>query len=91
MDLKATAEAGGCKESFKNPLTCIPFVYTFEYGDDSDSYWNYKNMLLHLEDCVDVFLFDHSSSHDEQREDGLNIKKDKRFWWYTEKNEKHID
>ncbi len=91
MDLKATAEAGGCKESFKNPLTCIPFVYTFEYGDDSDSYWNYKNMLLHLEDCVDVhkhlhpeydciFLFDHSSSHDEQTEDGLNIKKDKWFW-----------
>jgi hypothetical protein len=36
-------------------------------------------------------LFDHSSSHDEQTEDGLNIKKDKWFWWYTEKNEKHID
>jgi hypothetical protein len=41
---------------------------------------------MQLEDCVDVlqhiypqydylFLFDHSSGHDKQREDGLNDKK----------------
>ena len=43
-------------------------------------------MVLQLEDCVNVitnlypqydfvFLFDHSSGYDKQREDGLNIKK----------------
>ena len=58
----------------------------FEYGADQDGYWNYQHMVLQLEDCVDVitnlypqydfvFLFDHSSGHDKQREDGLNIKK----------------
>jgi len=41
-------------------------------------------MVLQLEDCVDVLkylypqydfllLFDHSCSHDKQREDGLNV------------------
>ena len=41
---------------------------------------------MQLEDCADVlqhlypqfdylFLFDHSSGHDKQREDGLNVKK----------------
>ncbi len=85
-DLKAAAEAGGCKDGFKKPLTCSPFVRTFEYGADSDGYWNYNHMVLQLEDCADVlnhlypqydylFLFDHSSGHDKQREDGLNVKK----------------
>jgi hypothetical protein len=84
-DLKAVAEAGGYKDGFKKPLTCSPFVCTFEYGADSDGYWNYNHMVLQLEDCVDVlkhlypeydylFLFDHSSGHDKQREDGLNVK-----------------
>jgi hypothetical protein len=61
-------------------------VHTFEYGADSDSYWNYSHMVLQLEDCTDVlihlfpqydylFLFDYSSKHDKQREDGLNVKK----------------
>jgi hypothetical protein len=84
-DLKAVAEAGGYKDGFKKPLTCSPFVCTFEYGADSDGYWNYNHMVLQLEDCVDVlkhlypeydylFLFDHSRGHDKQREDGLNVK-----------------
>ncbi len=58
----------------------------FEYGANQDGYWNYQHMVLQLEDCVNVittiypqfdfvFLFDHSSGHDKQREDGLNIKK----------------
>jgi hypothetical protein len=61
-------------------------LHTFEYGADSDGYWNYNHMVLQLEDCVNVimhlypeyeylFLFDHSSCHDKQTEDGLNIKK----------------
>ena len=35
-DLKAASEAGGYKDGFKKPLTCWPFVRTFEYGADSD-------------------------------------------------------
>jgi hypothetical protein len=42
-------------------------------------------MVLQLEDCVDclkvlspqfefLFVFDHSCGHDQQREDGLNVK-----------------
>jgi hypothetical protein len=84
-DLKAAVEAGGCKDGFKKPLTWSPFVRTFEYGADSGGYWNDNHMVLQLEDCVDVlkhlnpeydylFLFDHSSGHDKQREDGLNVK-----------------
>jgi hypothetical protein len=52
-------------------------------------------MLLKLEDCVDVikhlyaeydylFLFDHSSGHDEQREDGLTVKKMARSYGGTQ-------
>ena len=69
------------------------FVRTFEYGADNDGYRNYNHMVLQLEDCVDVlqhlfpqyeylFLFDHSSGHDKQREDGLNVKK---MWNQTNK------
>jgi hypothetical protein len=47
-------------------------------------------MVLQLEDCVGVlkhlhpqydylFLFDHSRDHDQQREDGLNVKNDKKL------------
>ncbi len=85
-DLKAAAEARGSKDGFKKPLTASLFVHTFECGADRDSYWNYNHMVLQLEDCVDVimplypeyehlFQFDHSSGHNKQREDGLNIKK----------------
>jgi hypothetical protein len=56
--------------------------------------------VLQLEDCLDVimhlhpvydylFLFDHSSGHDEQREDGLNVKKDKKLRWNATKNERY--
>jgi hypothetical protein len=85
-DLKAAIESRGCKDGFKKPLTSSPFLRTFEYGADSDGYWNYNHMVMQLEDCVDVlqqvypqydylFLFDHSSGHDKQRSDGLNVKK----------------
>jgi hypothetical protein len=57
-------------------------------------------MVLQLEDCVGVimhlypeydylFLYDHSSGHDKQREDGLNVKNDKKLWWNTMKNERY--
>ncbi len=85
-DIKAAIESGGCKEGFKKPLTSSPFIRTFEYGADGEGYWNYNHMVMQLEDCADVlqhlyprfdylFLFDHSSGHDKQREDGLNVKK----------------
>jgi hypothetical protein len=85
-DERAAIEAGGLKDARKKPLTSSPFVRFFEYGADQDGYWNYQHMVLQLEDCDDVitnlypqydfvFLFDHSSGHDKQREDGLNIKK----------------
>jgi hypothetical protein len=84
-DHKAAVEVG-YKEGYKKPLTSSPFIRTFEYGADSEGYWNYNHMVLQLEDCVDVlkhlypqydflFLFDHSSGHDKQRDDGLNAKK----------------
>jgi len=55
-----------------------------QYGTSSEGYWNYDHMVLQLEDCDDVimylypeydyiFFFDHSSGHDKQREDGLNV------------------
>jgi hypothetical protein len=96
-DLKAAAEAGECKDGFKKPLTCSPFACTLKYGADSDGYWSYNHMVLQLKDCVDVlkdlypehdylFLFDHSSGHDKQREDGLNVKKiSKSFGWTQRK------
>jgi hypothetical protein len=86
-DVKAANEAGGCTDGFKKPLTESPFVRQFEYGANSDGYWSYNHMVLQLEDCVDVlnhlygsdydylFLFDHSSGHDKQQENGLNANK----------------
>ena len=85
-DLIAAAEAAGTRDGTKKPLERSPFVRTFEYGADSEGYWNYNHMVIQLEDCVDVlkhlypqydflFLFDHSSGHDKQRDDGLNVKK----------------
>jgi hypothetical protein len=37
-DLKAASEAGGCKDGFKKPLTCSPFLSTFQYGADNVGY-----------------------------------------------------
>jgi hypothetical protein len=68
----------------KKPLTSDPFVRYFEYGADLVGHWNYQHMVLQVEDCCDVitnlypqydflFLVDHSSGHDKQSEDGLNM------------------
>jgi hypothetical protein len=100
-DLKAAVESRGCKDGFIKPLTSLPVLRTFEYGADSDSYWNYSHMVLQLEDCVDVlqhiypqysylFLFDHSSSHDKQREDGLNVKKMTKSFGGTQRKMRDI-
>jgi hypothetical protein len=74
------------KTEYNEPLTTSPFFWEFEYEQNADSYWTYQHMVLQLEDCVDIlnvlypqydflFLFDHCSGHDRQREDGLNEKK----------------
>ncbi len=63
-----------------------PFFREFEYGQYTDGYWTFQQMVLQLEDCVDIlnikspqygflFLFDHSCGHNGQREDGLNVEK----------------
>jgi hypothetical protein len=100
-DLIAAAEAAGTRDGTKKPLERSPFVRTFEYGADSEGYWNYNHMVIQLEDCVDVlkhlypqhdflFLFDHSSGHDKQRDDGLNVKKnDEVIWWVSTKDERN--
>jgi hypothetical protein len=65
-------------------LALINQIREFEYGQNSDGYWSYEHMVLQREDCIDVMkvfhpevdvllLFDHSCSHDRQREDGLNV------------------
>ena len=71
----------------KKPLTRAKSLFLhhfFEYGENRDGDWNYRNMVLQFEDTVDVlqvmhptfdfvFLFDHSSGHAKQRgPDGLN-------------------
>ncbi len=71
----------------KKPLTRAKSLFLrhfFEYGENRDGYWNYRNMVIQFEDTVDVlqvmhptfdfvFLFDHSSGHAKQRgPDGLN-------------------
>jgi hypothetical protein len=77
-------EAVGLKDAKKQPPTSDPFVHYFEYGADLEGYWNYQHMVLQVEDFCDaitnlypqydfLFLVDHSSGHDKQREDGLNV------------------
>ena len=72
--------------TMKAPLTQSPFVVEFEYGANSQGYWDYDHMILQFEDCIDVvktlhpefdflFLFDHSCGHDRQRPDGLSVTK----------------
>ena len=69
--------------SLKRDLNGSPFIIEFEYGAGNEGYWNYEQMVLQLENCVDVvkalypqydylFLFDHSCGHDKQQPDGLN-------------------
>jgi len=73
--------AGAIKQDIPN---ANPFVVKFEYGASNDGYWNYKHMVLQLEDCIDIVkclypkydflsLFGHSWGHNKQREDGLNV------------------
>jgi hypothetical protein len=42
------------RDGTEKPLERSPFVCTFEYGADSEGYWNYNHMVIQLEDCVDV-------------------------------------
>jgi hypothetical protein len=37
----------------KKDLKHSPFVIELKYGANNESYWSYKHMVLHLEDCVD--------------------------------------
>ena len=74
------------KQKEKTPLETSPFIRKFEYGANSEGYWNYNHMVIQFEDVVDVlkalfadkyeylFYFDHSSGHDRLRPDGLNVK-----------------
>ena len=54
-------------------------------------------MVLHLEDCVDVlkvlfheydflFLFDNSCGHDRQKDNGLNVKRMRKWFGGSQKN-----
>jgi len=47
-----------------------PFFFEFKYSAANEVYWNYKHMILQLDDCIDIlkclyleydflFLFDH--------------------------------
>ena len=74
------------KQKEKLPLETSPFIQKFEYGANSEGYWNYNHMVIQFEDVVDVlkvlyankyeyiFYFDHSSGHDCLQPDGLNVK-----------------
>ena len=67
----------------KKELVTSPFFQSLQYGKGkNDGYWSYSHMVLHLEDCTDVFKvfysqfdivfeLDHSSGHDKEKADGL--------------------
>ena len=38
----------------KNELTCSPFEYWLEYGQNNKGYWNYDHMVIQFEDVIDV-------------------------------------
>ena len=84
----ATAVNGN---SNKMILNTSPFLRYFEYGASADGYWNYNQMWLQFEDCIDCMkvlyptydicvLFDHSSGHDKKKKDGLNISGINKLW-----------
>ena len=50
-DLSAAQSRNG--KHWKPKLTHSPFVYELEYGENKEGYWNYENMVLQLEDCID--------------------------------------
>ena len=74
IDEEAAREVLKCK--YKQTLKNSPFIRKFEYGVNSDRFWNYNHMVVQFEDVVDVlkalngntyhflFFFDHSASHD---------------------------
>ena len=73
-----------CGTDKKPVLTKSPLVCEFENGANNDGKWNYETMVEQLEDSINgvdylcpqydfMFLFNHSSSHDQQQEDGLII------------------
>jgi hypothetical protein len=82
VDEVAAIEVFGRKE--KAELKDSPFTQKFEYGINSDRFWNYHHMVVQFEDVTDVlkalfhdqfdflFFFNHSSGHDKLRPNGLN-------------------
>ena len=76
----------------KCPLTSSPFIQKFDYGINSDGFWNYNHMVVQFEDVVDVlkalhgdtfeflFFLDHSSGHDKTRPNGLHSNKMNKFF-----------
>jgi hypothetical protein len=64
-------------------LSKSPFVHYIEIGVNNEGWWDFNQMVLQLEDCVDclktlypainfIFLFEHSSRHMKKRTGGLN-------------------
>jgi hypothetical protein len=67
----------------KKDLCKSPFIRYLEIGVTNEDWWDYNQMVLQLEDCVDclktlypainfIFLFDHSSGHAKKRIGGLD-------------------
>jgi hypothetical protein len=80
-DSSAALEIFKCND--KKGLSESPFVRYLEIGVNNKGWWDYNQMVLQLEDCVDclktlypaidfVFLFDHSSGHAKKRIGGLD-------------------
>ena len=85
LDVSATMEIN--KSTEKSKLTSTPFILYFNYGANSNGYWNYSTI-----DVVDVlvclfgntytfvFCFDHSSGYNKNQPDGLNSNKINEFF-----------
>jgi hypothetical protein len=80
-DSAAAIEILRCDD--KKDLSESPFVRYLEIGVNNEGWWDYNQMILQLEDCVDclktlypaidfIFLFDHSSGHAKKRIGGLD-------------------
>ena len=84
-DEEAAVQVHGNKK--KKDLRESPFIKKFHYGANKEGYWNYEDMVIQMEDCIDclkylfgdkyeyVFLVDHSNGHDRLRPDGLSVSK----------------
>ncbi len=51
-DLSSAAEAAGSRDGAKKPLEHSPFIHTFDYGADSEGFWNYNHLVIQLEETV---------------------------------------